>query len=74
MDRSRSYKTHDKHQELYDALLNLMCLDDAIASGKIGLDKVLRKRHRDEDQDLPTGSYKEKKRSRKGKDSELSKD
>ncbi|GKA57856.1 hypothetical protein Tco_0757044 [Tanacetum coccineum] len=32
MDRSRSYKTHDKHQELYDALLNLMCLDDAIAS------------------------------------------
>ncbi|GKG47757.1 hypothetical protein Tco_0507242, partial [Tanacetum coccineum] len=49
--------TYDKHQELYDALLNLMYLDDAIASGEINLDKVL------------TGSNKEKKRSRKGKDS-----
>ncbi|GJT32107.1 retrovirus-related pol polyprotein from transposon TNT 1-94 [Tanacetum coccineum] len=55
MDRSRSYMTHDKHQELYDALLNSMCLDDAIASGEISPDKVLRKRHRDEDQDPLTG-------------------
>ncbi|GJU91723.1 hypothetical protein Tco_1304146 [Tanacetum coccineum] len=35
---------------------------------------ILRKRHRDEDQDPPTGSDKEKKRSRKGKDSKPSKD
>ncbi|GKE73557.1 hypothetical protein Tco_1535598, partial [Tanacetum coccineum] len=42
-------------------------------SGEINLDKVLRKRHRDEDQDPPTGSDKKKKRSRKGKDYELPK-
>ncbi|GJW85800.1 hypothetical protein Tco_0158945 [Tanacetum coccineum] len=67
IDRSRSYMTHDKHQELYDALLNLMCLDDAIASGEVNPDKVLRKRHCDEDQDPPSSSDKEKKRSGKGK-------
>ncbi|GKB22399.1 hypothetical protein Tco_0861800 [Tanacetum coccineum] len=55
MDRSRSYMTHDKHQELYDALLNSMFLDDTIASGEVNNHKVLRKRHHDEDQDLPTG-------------------
>ncbi|GJW77908.1 hypothetical protein Tco_0139590 [Tanacetum coccineum] len=70
MDRSRSYITHDKHQELYDALLYSMCLDDAIASGEINPYKLLRKRHRDKDQDPPTGSDKENNRSRKGKDSE----
>ncbi|GKD11379.1 hypothetical protein Tco_1191064 [Tanacetum coccineum] len=70
MDRSRSYMTHDKHQELYNSLLNSMCLDDAISSGEINPDKVLRKRHRDEDQDPPTGLDKEKKRSRKGNDYE----
>nr|GEW00923.1 hypothetical protein [Tanacetum cinerariifolium] len=70
MERSRSYMTHDKHQELYDALLNSMYLDDAMASGEISLDKVLRKRNCDEDQDPPTGSDKENKRSRKGKDYE----
>nr|GEU54984.1 hypothetical protein [Tanacetum cinerariifolium] len=74
MDRSRSNMTHDKHQELYDALLNSMYLDDTIESGEANPDKVLRKRHRDENQDAPTGSDKEKKRSRKGKDSKPSKD
>nr|GEU47394.1 hypothetical protein [Tanacetum cinerariifolium] len=55
------------------ALLNSMCLDDAIASGEVNPEKVLRKRHHDEDQDPPTGSNKEKKRSRKGKDFDPSK-
>ncbi|GKG15702.1 hypothetical protein Tco_0358025 [Tanacetum coccineum] len=32
MDKSHSYLTHDKHQALVDALLNLMSLDDAISS------------------------------------------
>ncbi|GKC99996.1 hypothetical protein Tco_1170271, partial [Tanacetum coccineum] len=68
IDKSHSFMTHDKHQELYDALLNSVCLDEAIASGEVNPDKVLRKRHRDEDQDPPAGSDKKKKRSRKGKD------
>nr|GEU95617.1 hypothetical protein [Tanacetum cinerariifolium] len=55
INSSRSYTTHDNHQELYDALLNSMCLDETIASGEINLDKILRKRHRDEVQDPLTG-------------------
>nr|GEV13026.1 hypothetical protein [Tanacetum cinerariifolium] len=31
MDKSKSYLTHDKHQELYDSLLNLIILDEAVA-------------------------------------------
>ncbi|GKE13990.1 hypothetical protein Tco_1421567, partial [Tanacetum coccineum] len=46
MDISRSYMTHDKHQELYDDLLNSMCLDDAIKSSQVNPDKVIQKRHR----------------------------
>ncbi|GJY06471.1 hypothetical protein Tco_0373525 [Tanacetum coccineum] len=42
MNKSRSRMTHDKHQELYDALLSSMCLDNAIASGEVNHDKVLR--------------------------------
>ncbi|GJX78744.1 hypothetical protein Tco_0326893 [Tanacetum coccineum] len=32
IDKSRSYMTHDKHQELYDALLNSIMIDEAIAN------------------------------------------
>nr|GEW88745.1 hypothetical protein [Tanacetum cinerariifolium] len=32
MDKSRSYMSYDKHQELYDALLNSIMLDEAIAN------------------------------------------
>ncbi|GJU76944.1 hypothetical protein Tco_1274014, partial [Tanacetum coccineum] len=74
MDKSRSYITHDKHQVLYDALLNSVYLVEAIASGEANLDKVLRKRHCDEDQDSIAGSGKKKKRKRKVKDYEPSKD
>ncbi|GKB14365.1 hypothetical protein Tco_0848288, partial [Tanacetum coccineum] len=74
IDKSLFFMTHDKYQELYDALLNSVCLDEAIASSEVNPDKVLRIRHRDKDQDPPTGSDKEKKRSRKRKDYEPSKD
>ncbi|GKC00376.1 hypothetical protein Tco_0986512, partial [Tanacetum coccineum] len=50
--------------------LNSMSLDDAIESGEINPDKVLRKRHYDKDQYPPAGSDKERKRSRKRKDAE----
>nr|GEY00775.1 hypothetical protein [Tanacetum cinerariifolium] len=34
MDKSCSYLTHDKHQALFYALLNSMCLDDFVAHGQ----------------------------------------
>nr|GEX37223.1 hypothetical protein [Tanacetum cinerariifolium] len=43
MDKSRSYLTHDKHQDLFDALLNSIILDDAVACGQADSVKVLRK-------------------------------
>ncbi|GJX15691.1 hypothetical protein Tco_0216523 [Tanacetum coccineum] len=49
MEKSRSYLTHDKQQALFDALFNSLSLDDAIASGQADLEKVLRKRDRDEE-------------------------
>ncbi|GJR86706.1 hypothetical protein Tco_0210717 [Tanacetum coccineum] len=56
MDRIRSYLTHDKHQDLYDALLNLIMLDEAIASGNVNPNKVPMKRDRGDDQDLTARS------------------
>ncbi|GJR18582.1 hypothetical protein Tco_0967109 [Tanacetum coccineum] len=50
MDKIHSYLTHNKHQALFDALLNSISLDDAIARGQADQEKVLRKRdHEDED-------------------------
>ncbi|GKA28139.1 hypothetical protein Tco_0714307 [Tanacetum coccineum] len=49
MDKSRSYLTHDKHQALFDALLNLLCLDDVITRGQAGLEKIIIKRDYDGD-------------------------
>nr|GEV99862.1 hypothetical protein [Tanacetum cinerariifolium] len=73
MDKSRSYLTHDKHQVLYDALLNSMILDDAIASGQGDSKKVLRKRYRD-DKDPSAGPNQGKKTKRsRSKESESSK-
>ncbi|GKD71582.1 hypothetical protein Tco_1325672 [Tanacetum coccineum] len=34
IDKSRFYLTHDKHQALFDALFNSLCLDDVIARGQ----------------------------------------
>ncbi|GKB97048.1 hypothetical protein Tco_0983185 [Tanacetum coccineum] len=74
MDKSQSYMSHDKHQELFDALLNSIMLDKAIASGDVNPDKVLRKRDRRDDQDPTAGSDQGKQKRRKGKDYESYKD
>ncbi|GJV89456.1 hypothetical protein Tco_1533394 [Tanacetum coccineum] len=49
INKSYSYLTHDKHQALFDALLNSLSLDDAIARGQANLEKVPRKRDRDDE-------------------------
>ncbi|GKA06258.1 hypothetical protein Tco_0685482 [Tanacetum coccineum] len=73
MDKSRSYPTHDQHQDLYDALFNSLSLDDAIASGQANPEKVLRKRDRDdEDPSIRLNQGKKIKR-RRIKESEPSK-
>ncbi|GKB18931.1 hypothetical protein Tco_0852854 [Tanacetum coccineum] len=74
IDKSRSYMSHDKHQELYDALLNSIMLDEASAKGDVNLVKVLRKRDGDDDQDPSARSDQgKKKKKRKGKYAEESK-
>nr|GEX48836.1 Gag-Pol polyprotein [Tanacetum cinerariifolium] len=74
MDKSRSYMTHEKHYDLYNGLSNSIMLDEAIASGDVNHDKVLRKRDCGNDQDPIAGSDQGKKKRRKGKDIEPSKD
>ncbi|GJW93735.1 hypothetical protein Tco_0173407 [Tanacetum coccineum] len=49
IDKSCSYLTHEKHQALFDALLNSMSLDHAIARGQVDPKKVLKKRDRDDE-------------------------
>nr|GEX96936.1 hypothetical protein [Tanacetum cinerariifolium] len=46
MDKSRSYITHEKHFDLYNGILNSIMLDEAIASGDVNPDQILRKRYR----------------------------
>ncbi|GJX18377.1 hypothetical protein Tco_0221054 [Tanacetum coccineum] len=73
IDKSRSYQTHDKHQALYDALLNSLILDDDIARGQANAEKVLRKRDcNEEDPSAGPNQGKKTKRS-KTKESEPSK-
>ncbi|GJW13543.1 hypothetical protein Tco_0017676 [Tanacetum coccineum] len=47
MNKSRSYLTHDKHQALFDALFNSLCLDDVITRGQADLEKIIKKRDHD---------------------------
>ncbi|GKC24427.1 hypothetical protein Tco_1026577 [Tanacetum coccineum] len=62
-DKSHSYLDHDKYHDLYNALLNSIHLDEAIAIGDLDQNKVLkRKRDDDEDQDPPLDSANEKKK------------
>ncbi|GKD56282.1 hypothetical protein Tco_1289669 [Tanacetum coccineum] len=70
MDKSRSFMNLEKHSDLYNGLLNSIMLYEAIASRDVNLNKVLRKRHH-EDQDPLAGSDQGKKKKRKRKDSEL---
>nr|GEZ98872.1 hypothetical protein [Tanacetum cinerariifolium] len=73
MQKSYSYLDHDKYHDLYDALLNSISLDEAIARGDVDPTKFLkRRRHDDEDQEPPPDSEKEKTKQRR-KDVEPSK-
>ncbi|GJX79299.1 hypothetical protein Tco_0327448 [Tanacetum coccineum] len=65
MDKSCSYQTHNKHQALYDALLNSLILDDDIIRGQVDVEKVQRKRDRDgKDPSAGPNQGKKTKRSR----------
>ncbi|GJR72532.1 hypothetical protein Tco_0084897 [Tanacetum coccineum] len=74
MQKSHSYLDHDKHHDLYNALLNSILLDEAIASRNVNHDKVLRKKDCGDDQDPTAGSDQWKKKRRRGKYSKPSKD
>nr|GFA77261.1 hypothetical protein [Tanacetum cinerariifolium] len=65
IDKSRSYLTHDKHQALFDALLNSMSLDDAIARGQADLEKILKKRDRDDED--PSGGPNQGKKTKRSR-------
>ncbi|GJT52295.1 hypothetical protein Tco_0978452 [Tanacetum coccineum] len=74
MQQSGSFQEHQKHLDLYNALIGSIGLDEAIVKGEINPAKVLKKRRCDDkDEDPPAKSDKEKKR-RKQKDFEPSKD
>ncbi|GKE33722.1 hypothetical protein Tco_1453044, partial [Tanacetum coccineum] len=51
MDKRCSYLTHDKHQDLFNSLLNSIMLDEATKKGDANPDNVLRKRDRGDDED-----------------------
>ncbi|GKC81076.1 hypothetical protein Tco_1136793, partial [Tanacetum coccineum] len=77
MNKSRSYLTHDKHQALFNSLLNSICLDDIVARGQANLEKILKKRDhdgddKDEDPSARPNQGKKTKR-RRTKESESSK-
>ncbi|GJS70377.1 hypothetical protein Tco_0703218 [Tanacetum coccineum] len=66
MHKSGSFLDHDKHLDLYNALMNSIGLDEEIEKGELDPAKVLkRKRGDDEDQDPPTNTEKEKKKRRR---------
>ncbi|GJR87288.1 hypothetical protein Tco_0211299 [Tanacetum coccineum] len=73
IDKSSSYLTHDKHQALFDALLNSLSLDDAITRGQADLTKVLKKRDRDDKDPLARPNQGKKTKRRRTKESEPSK-
>ncbi|GKA29883.1 hypothetical protein Tco_0716128, partial [Tanacetum coccineum] len=61
IQKSGLYNTHNKHLDLYNALICSIGLDKAIAKGEIDATKVLKKRrHDDEDEDHPADSKKKK--------------
>ncbi|GJT04556.1 hypothetical protein Tco_0839018 [Tanacetum coccineum] len=63
MHKSGSFSEHEKHLDLYNALIGSIHLDKAIAKGEIDPTKVLKKRHHDDkDDDPPTDSKKKKKK------------
>ncbi|GKB27542.1 hypothetical protein Tco_0866943 [Tanacetum coccineum] len=76
IDKSYFYLMHDKHQALFDALLNSICLDDIVAQGQADTEKIMRKRDHgdDRDKDPSVGPNQGKKTNRRRtKESELPK-
>ncbi|GJU10385.1 hypothetical protein Tco_1132781 [Tanacetum coccineum] len=71
MLRSRSFLDHQKHLELYNALIESIGMDEAMAKSELDPVKTL-KRHHDQDQDPPTDKD-SKKRKRKDADTSSSK-
>ncbi|GJR03088.1 hypothetical protein Tco_0526072 [Tanacetum coccineum] len=66
MQKSGSFLDHDKHLDLYNALMISIGLDEAIEKRELDSAKVLKqKRGDDEDQDPPTDTNKEKKMKRR---------
>ncbi|GKE70153.1 hypothetical protein Tco_1528225, partial [Tanacetum coccineum] len=72
--KSRLVHTHDKHLDLYNALIGSIGLDEANAKGEIDATKVLKKRRHDDKDEDPFADSKKKKRKRKRMDYEPSKD
>ncbi|GJX86682.1 hypothetical protein Tco_0337456 [Tanacetum coccineum] len=55
-EKSRPFNEHEKHLDLYNALICSIHLDEAIAKGEIAPTKVLKKRHHDDkEEDHPAG-------------------
>ncbi|GKB91205.1 hypothetical protein Tco_0963477, partial [Tanacetum coccineum] len=76
MHKSKSHLTHDTHQELYDALMWSMLLDEATTKEGDNPNKVLKKRDSgdDQDEDPSVGSNQGKKtKKRRVSESESSK-
>ncbi|GKE32846.1 hypothetical protein Tco_1452168 [Tanacetum coccineum] len=65
MQKSHSILTYDKHNDFYNALINSISLDEAIAKGNLDPAKVLRKIHHNDDHDPLKDSAKEKKKRRR---------
>ncbi|GJX19234.1 retrovirus-related pol polyprotein from transposon TNT 1-94 [Tanacetum coccineum] len=74
MQKSGSFQEHEKHLDLYNALIGSICLDEAITKGDIDRTKVLKKRRHDDKDKDPSGDSEKGKKKRKQKDSESSKD
>ncbi|GJR38625.1 hypothetical protein Tco_1214309 [Tanacetum coccineum] len=73
-DKSGSFQEHETHLDLYNDLIGLIGIDEAILKGEIDPTKVLKeRRHDDKDKDPSVDAEKGKKKRRR-KDSELSKD
>ncbi|GJZ73701.1 hypothetical protein Tco_0637847, partial [Tanacetum coccineum] len=73
MQQIGSVQEHQKHLDLYNALIGSISLDEAIAKGEIDPAKVLKKRRHDEKDEDPPAKFDKEKKRRKRKDYEASK-
>nr|GEU38236.1 hypothetical protein [Tanacetum cinerariifolium] len=53
MQKSGSFLNHNKHLDLYNALMNSIGLDEAIKKGELDLAKVLKQKHDDDEEQDP---------------------